>query len=52
MIDPLGKFETERTRRFRTRELNANDERSIDTIETFECEVIQVKGSNTGPGWS
>jgi len=37
---------------FEAGELSANDERSIATMEKFGCEVIQVKSSDTSPGWS
>jgi hypothetical protein len=52
MTEPRRKFETERTRRFRAEELNQGDERSISRIETFGCEVVQIKKTNAGPGWS
>jgi hypothetical protein len=50
--DPTSKFETERTRRFRSQELSERDDRTISNIETFGCEVVQVRSNNAGPGWS
>ncbi len=50
--DPTRRFETERTRRFRRGNLSERDERTISNVETFGCEVIQVKRSSAGPGWS
>ena len=52
MAEPTRNFETNRTRRFRTGKLGERDERTIANIETFGCEVVQVKRSNAGPGWS
>jgi hypothetical protein len=46
------KFQTERTRRFRAGQLSEKDERTIANIETFGCEVVQVKQSGAGLGWS
>jgi hypothetical protein len=45
-------FETERTRRLRESGLSERDERTISNVETFGCEVVQVKKSSAGPGWS
>lgn len=45
-------FETERTRRFRAVDLSEVDSRTIAHIEDFGCEVVQVKASAAGPGWS
>jgi hypothetical protein len=52
MTEPTLKFETERIRRFRTQELGDIDRRTISHIESFGCEVVQVKGDSAGPGWS
>jgi hypothetical protein len=52
MPEPTRKFETERTRRFRATELSERDLRIVTNIETFGCEVIQVKSSATSPTWS
>jgi uncharacterized protein DUF4262 len=52
MTEPNRKFETERTRRFRAGELSDRDERTISHVEVFGCEVVQVKKTSTGPGWS
>ncbi len=46
------KFQTERTQRFRAGQLSEKDERTIANIETFGCEVVQVKQNGAGPGWS
>jgi hypothetical protein len=46
------RFETERTRRFRQSGLSERDERTISNVETFGCEVVQVKRNSAGPGWS
>jgi hypothetical protein len=45
-------FETDRTRLFRSRELDEGDERTISHIEEFGCSVVQVEKSNSRPGWS
>jgi hypothetical protein len=50
--EPTRRFATERTRRFREGKLNERDERTISNVETFGCEVVQVKRSSAGPGWS
>jgi hypothetical protein len=47
-----SRFETERTRRFREGSLSERDERTIANVETFGCEVVQVKRTSAGPGWS
>jgi hypothetical protein len=52
MTEPNCKFETERTRRFRAGELSERDERTISHVEAFGCEVVRVKKTSTGPGWS
>ena len=52
MPDPTRRFETERTRRFRHAGLSERDERTISNVETFGCEVVQVKRNSAGPGWS
>lgn len=52
MPEQTRQFETERTRRFRQSGLTERDERTISNIETFGCEVVQVKRSSAGPGWS
>ena len=46
------KFETERTRRFRTQALGEHDERTINNIEAFGCTVVQVARGSYGLGWS
>ncbi len=51
MTEPIRRFETERTRRFREGNLDERDERTIGNIETFGCEVVQVRSAG-GPGWS
>lgn len=45
-------FETDRTRLFRSRELDEEDERTISHIEEFGCSIVQVRSSTSGPGWS
>ena len=52
MAEPTRRFETERTRRFRDGDLSERDERTIANVETFGCDVVQVKRSIAGPGWS
>src|SRR5260370_41495640 len=52
MAEPVRRFETERTRRFRSESLNESEERTISHVETFGCEVMHVKGDNAAPGWS
>ena len=52
MAEPTRRFETERTRRFRNGNLSERDERTIANVETFGCEVVQVKPSIAGSGWS
>jgi hypothetical protein len=32
--------------------LDEGERRTISHIETFGCEVVQVRASATGPGWS
>lgn len=50
--DPAIKFTTERTRRFRAGQLTERDERTISNVETFGCEIVHIKRSSAGPGWS
>jgi hypothetical protein len=52
VTEPTRKFETDRTRRFRAEQLSQRDERTIANVETFGCEVVQVKSSVGGQGWS
>lgn len=52
MNEPATKFETQRTQHFRSQELTERGGRTITNIETFGCEIVQVKSSTTGPGWS
>ncbi len=52
MPEHTRRFETERTRRFRQSGLSERDERTISNVETFGCEVVQVKRNSAGPGWS
>jgi len=52
LTKPAGIFTTERTRRFRAGQLTERDERTITNIETFGCEIVQVKSTGAGPGWS
>jgi Domain of unknown function (DUF4262) len=52
LSDTAKKYETERTRRFRSTELSKEDGDTIGNIEQFGCSVIQVKESSAGPGWS
>src|SRR3954451_22393385 len=47
-----NRFATERTRRFRENKLSERDERTISNVETFGCEVLHVKETSAGPGWS
>lgn len=47
------KFETERTRRFRSEELSEEDVRTISDIERFGCRAVHVADSNSAlSGWS
>lgn len=50
--DPITKFQTERTRRFRAGELSEADADTISHVEEFGCSVVSVKRSGAGPGWS
>jgi hypothetical protein len=52
MPEPTSRFETERTRRFRERNLSEWDQRTISHIEGFGCEAVQVLGRTAGLGWS
>jgi Domain of unknown function (DUF4262) len=52
MNEPTTKFETQRTQHFRSQELTERDGRTITNIETYGCEVVQVKSNSSGPGWS
>lgn len=52
MTESERRFETARTRAFRSGELSETDRHTVDNIETFGCEVISVKASSAGPGWS
>jgi hypothetical protein len=38
------KYETDRTRHFRTQELDATDTRTIDHIEQFGCSIFHISG--------
>lgn len=46
------KFQTTRTKNFRTHVLSEEDERTISHVEEFGCSVVNVKRSNYGLGWS
>jgi hypothetical protein len=46
------KYETERIQRFRAMKLSKGDKQTIGRIEKFGCEVVQVKSTISGPGWS
>jgi hypothetical protein len=52
MAEPLHKFETERTRRFRAAALTESEERTLGNIEAFGCSVLQIKNKGAGPAWS
>ena len=52
MTEATRRFETKRTRRFRTENLSEREKTTISNVETFGCEVVQVKRTDTGPGWS
>lgn len=52
MAEPAKKFETKRTRHLRSGELSERNARTITNIETYGCEVVQVKNTTAGPGWS
>lgn len=52
MGEPHIDLKTQRTRQFRAKSLNESEKRTIDRIEKFGCEVVQVKAGNAGPGWS
>lgn len=45
-------FETDRTRQFRSRALDEEDERTISHIEEFGCSIVLVRSTTSGPGWS
>lgn len=46
------KYETARSQRFRAMKLSRTDKQTIGRIEKFGCEVVQVKSTISGPGWS
>lgn len=46
------KFQTTRTKNFRTHVLSEEDERTISHVEEFGCSVVSVKRTNFGLGWS
>src|SRR5580693_117293 len=52
MAEPVRKFETERTRRFRAEALTESEERAIGNIEAFGCTVLQIKSNGAGPAFS
>lgn len=52
MPDSANKFETARTRYLRSTKLDEREARTVTNIETYGCEVIQVKASAAGCGWS
>jgi hypothetical protein len=53
MAESIRKYETERTRRFRTKELGESEKRTLDHIEEYGCSVVTVARGQTGlPGWS
>lgn len=45
------RFETERTRAFRARELSNADAHTLDHIEQFGCSIVSVDRTGAGPGW-
>lgn len=45
-------FETARTRQWRSLELSAEDESTINHVETFGCSIIHIEENSAGPGWS
>lgn len=47
-----ARFQTMRTRKFRTTALSEKDERTISHVEEFGCSVVNVKRTNYGLGWS
>jgi hypothetical protein len=46
LTDKARTFQTDRTRHFRTTELNESDERTIRHIEQFGCSVVSVKSTS------
>ncbi len=46
------RFETARTRKFRSTALCEEDERTISHIERFGCSVVHVARTGYGLGWS
>jgi len=46
------KFITDRTRFFRSRVLDDQEERRISHIEDHGCSVLRIQSSTTGPSWS
>src|SRR5438874_5218137 len=46
------KFQTARTRKFRTTALSEQDERTISHVEEFGCSVVSVTRTKYGLGWS
>lgn len=47
-----AKFQTARTRKFRTNGLSEEDERTISHVEEFGCSVVNVKRTKHGLSWS
>ena len=52
MLPASPKYETVRIQRFRAMKLGKADKQTIGRIEKFGCEVVQVKSTISGPGWS
>lgn len=52
MPEPPQTFETERSCRLQAATLSMSERQTVENIETFGCEVVQVRRSSAGPGWS
>lgn len=52
MAEQGRRFETDRTRAWRQKILTEADEGTISRVEEFGCEVVSVKATLAGMGWS
>jgi hypothetical protein len=52
LADHEKKFETARTRYFRSTELKQDDQETINRVERFGCSVVHIGKNGAGPGWT
>jgi hypothetical protein len=50
--DMPKKYETTRTRHWRSTDLSPEDERAISHVETIGCSIVHIDENLAGPGWS